>query len=476
MFDARTLVAFYLEKPNKNVLVHRYDASMFYVTMPELERFGKGQDPWQGKIASLKDYCVFYCRRSEAIVEAREDFLKKKRLFSKVDPSLCHSTPKFNSFLKKRGLWEEYMESFLDRYATVFADFFYENELTEIEAPQKDYDAIGKLLREYESHGFWKMFSDSVFFDAILGPSGGSQFVVMGNRGQTYGISFYRGITGYHAYELLFYEEINASELLTHSVGCLSQALSLYCDKAVDPAMKDEKPIYDGEPRYWSICINRSAMTKNYLGVALAKSLKAQLRTAIDVLKDFKTQQLPKDFGKMEANVYVMEFAGQYHFKVEPRDIDYDHPLRFISSSNYQDILPCYQAKKMKNRIYSFAIRPIPGGAFHDEEDPRFGFSSCLALICDDESGMVLAPVVAKHNNGAPFLENLANDAYPYVSGLFTPREILVNSELDFQIAEFLLHPFILAGAILSYVDQDLATDEAYEAMMDAMKENVAKA
>ena len=65
--------------------------------------------------------------------------------------------------------------------------------------------------------------------------------------------------------------------------------------------------------------------------------------------------------------------------------------------------------------------------------------------------------------DGQSLGKSLLRNAEQYLKGIPVPKRILVNSELDFHVADFLFVPMFLEGAEVVFVDQGLPTDDFYE-------------
>ena len=476
--DLTSIISTYLEHPNKHLFINRYDGSTIAVTESELAKAEKGFDPWNGKIAHMEDYFPYYYRRRDFIVDIRASFLKKHKLSKDIDASLVHSSPKFNAMIKKRGLWDQYVEYYIDENCATLADLLYCNEVEDIEASPSQYKAIGKLLKEYESYRFWEHFSDSNYFTVVNSPNKGSDFIVMGNGGSTYGISFYRGHQeGREGYCLLYHDSQYNDPDLTNTIGTLGCTVSFYCDQEKEEGFEYDVSPYDSDPRYWSISVMRGKMKRNYLGKTMARSIEYQLREAIQVLKGLLTQERPEHLPDYDADIVAIYGIHDYIYRIMPRDYDPQTPPLILDSYLYRHLEPDINPRKSSKAVLSFVFRAVPEGVFHEENEPRFAFHAYVGILCDEESGIIVAPIfVSSEDTKRPFIINLLNAAGGPLSNLASPKEVLVNSEFDYQMAEFLFAPMLREGTLLTFEDSLLAADDAYHSMAEELHKSPAKA
>lgn len=461
------IVSRYLEKPNLKLLINHNDGTVVPMTWKEYDQVFMGKNRFQDTIYGRRRDLALYCGPdNDRFADIRQRFLKKRRLYSKVNPSLVRSASRFNALVKDKGLWDEFVAFFIECEAADLSQFVMGNEFVEEEASKDEYQAIGNLLKEYEFYRFWNVYSDSVYFSSHDEELSGTGFVVLGHQGETFGIAFYNGAFGYHDYAGVYYCEEPMGPL-GHTIGTLGTTVSLYCDPKGKEIIDEDSPSPYGEERLSSITICKGRGTKNHLGKTTARAIIRGLRYAIDllnasikadVLSQYPFKQLALDF-KRTKNTFLYRLDPYYSIA----------ETRFLPGPYYPWNKVSFAASKKTKSIYSFCFRVMPDSMFPDKEEPTWLNGAYIALLCDETNGLVLSPALLE-SHGAPFIQRLAELGDERFAKIPTPKTIYVNSEFDAQIAEFLFAPYLKQGTKIELTDESLVCDDAYDSLCSFME------
>lgn len=454
----RKVISVYLNKPGRYLFFNVSTGETAYGTTADYEAFMDGEAYHDG----LGDWRCYEARSALFMKENRRLFLIKK----KVEPSggLLKSD-RFNAFLRKNGLWDEWVDFYLNENCVFLADFAFENELDEPEASKEDYEAVRALMEEYDGEEFFKSFSDAIFF-TVLGERSSSDFFVLGANEDTYGISLYRGSNSLEeVYSFLRNANGYGRE---HDLGLLTSFVGLYSQK------KEKKPLpYGANPfgkdeAFTSTSIHQGKRNINYLSESMGKALKRQLRTIIDGLRYLRKQKGRPEKDE-ECNVLLVQTMGGFTFKKIERTAERLDSVEFFLE--YELIAvdsPKYPLGKKTDTDYAFTFRYFPGGNFdYSDEDPRKGYVCFVGLMVDLKTGMLLRPIVFGMEDGQSFGKNLHREANASLKGMPVPRRIIVNDELDFHIADFLFANMYAKGADIVFKDMDLPTDGVYAELLE---------
>lgn len=460
--NVNVLISRYLEQPRLKLIINRTNGAIAALTWKEYDRafFGKNrfEDSQYGK---RRDLALYFGPNKDRFLDIRQRFLKKKRLFSKVNPALLRSTPRFNGFIKDRDLWDEYVGFYIECETADLSEFVLGHELTEEEASVEEYLSIGALLKEYESYRFWKAYSDGIYFSSYDEELSGSGFVVLGHNNETFGIAFYVGYFGYHDYAGIADCEEPVGPL-GHTIGTLGTTISLYCDPKGEEIIDEENPSPYGEERLSSIVMCKGRSMKNRLGTTTAKAVIRRLRYAIDLLKTFRNTSFKSRDSFEHLALEFKRSKNDFLYRLSPYyDIAEPH---FLHGPYYPWNKVSFVAGAKTKSAYSFCFRLMPAGLFPGEENPAWMDFAYIALLCDDASGMILVPAMLQDKD-APFIQRLTELADERFSNIPTPKTIYVNSEFDAHIAEFLFAPYLKQGSKIQLTDESLPTDEAYESL-----------
>ena len=448
MLKIKQILSALLEKHPRHLFFNTLTSELAYGTNADADAFENGElynDPdayWHMLPSYPKEYY--------------EDF---KIEFSKehgIDPS----TKSFKQTVKKKGLWEAWVDFVLEKDITRLADLEFTLDLKDEEALKEDYLEIRKLLEEYESKEFETRYSDLAFFAMKKGLHI-SDFFIMGNSKQTYGISFYRGeLSLSNVYSFL---DSLDSEEYRPELPALSSFISIYLNK--DSNTENEIPInpLGDDLRYSSISVNIGRRALNYFTKTMARCIKCQLREVIDALT-----ALDKKGGvdsNKPLNVMLSYREGKWISNVVTRTKAMLHSVdTYIEDLFIPYASPDITPSKTKGHDYAFTFRQLPNANFDiDENDPRLGFVGFVAFVVDCNLGIIVGAMTPQLESDEPLGVSLRYVAKKYLDGIPAAKNIYVNNLVDYYMADFLLSPILGAKSNIYFTEETLPTDDAFE-------------
>lgn len=462
--ELREVVEAYLRKPGKYLFYNVTTGEKVYGVFSDYDSFMYGESFHDGR----GDWRCFEARSAAFMQNAREGFLLSQGI--EADASSLKAAG-FASLLKKRGLFEAWVDFFLENNPFL-ADYAFVNELEEEEASKEDYRAIRLLMEEYDSHEFERFFSDSVFF-TVFRDSLYTSFSILGASHGTYGVSFYRGDDAADE----FYSFLRNAEGFgrERDVGMLLSIVTLYSERRSEERLTLPNSVnpYGEDGLYSSMCIHMGKRALNHLSKSMAGCLKTELRALIDGLSYLKKRRdRPKK--DEDCNVFLDFVGGRIKYsKVARTDKMLHAPAFFLETALIDVDSPTYETGKRQGGDFAFTFRYMPSGNFdYDDDDPRKGFVGFVGILCDVKTGVVLAPLLFAMEDGQSLGKSLLQTAEKYLKGIPVPKRILVNSELDFHVADFLFVPMFLEGAEVVFVDEGLPTDDAYADLCEFAEKN----
>ena len=484
MLEPREMVSLFLEKPSKYLFINRRGEGHFYATFNDWEDYEFGENPFLDRgISDASQWCCFDARSSSHMADIRG-----KVILAHPELDFPYAnigiTSKWNAFAKKNGLWDEYVEAFLDRHLFEIADFYFVNDLADKPAGKAQYRKLRKALEKYESYEFELEIADDHLF-TVISEYGHMSFVVLGNARGTYGISFYLGDDDSQQYcAIACGEEMNPDRdtFLTRTCGSLADTVALYLEKRPgEAAVAPEENPFGEDNRYSFLTVHNGKVTGLRLTSFMAESLIKRVEVAIKALKDY-LQDDPELDPPCPVNVSIFMHGKKTAIHSTDLDEEYFHDYGDTMGDCLLRSVPTprYPHRGKKDETWSFVFRLAPR-VFGDDEENIYKYQRYVGFVCDDRSGKVLHSLLVWINDETDFPTALRSAAEKEFADSIVPKTIYVNQYFDEAIANFVFAPLISAGSEIVLVDEELPSDEAScyfadKMMNDAWQDNLPKA
>lgn len=452
MIDIDELTRLIEKKPLPELIYSREKER--FLTLEELKKVDTSKDEY--------DLCYFL-NSSMCYGEARTNFrLKHQDIFPKAPSSYSHK--KWYDTIVANGLEEEWFYELRQSLASNVTNFSKHYGIQEIEAEQSLYDEIKEELIHFELKHYERKYSDLILF---LLPCR-YEFVTMmilGNAGQTFGVSFYPGeLFGNTNYRIQMQEDLMIDQ---HTLYCLSNMVSFYFEKGKKKSFEYTDNPYGKSNDYSSVYMTNGSLMNTFLPKSIAIRSLEYLKLANKRMPIFNQTESRKIVDDRYYEVSLLE------------DKSYIFPIELEDKTNI-DLLPeldevNFQVEKFKLTAkgkLDMTIRALPN-YFVDDRNPEkcvhFGF---LVLACDHKSGNVDVAEIGEAKDFILF-DELCYHLSQKLKTMTVPREICVNNFLDYAFFTAYFRPYIERGQMKVVPSiKRLLSDEAAESFIDMLEAN----
>lgn len=482
MLNYDALVDTFLTHPNDCVFVHRLHGSIYTIPASKL-KMGKPpiskrteysevlQNPWE--FACLLPFSPQF---RAAITKKFAEKFGFAEEFKNTKGSKARE-----ALIQKKGLWEQFRDLFEQALRNDIGIDLLENGVWEEEASPEQYQEIRALLEQYEAKHYEKEFSDHVVFyinDANM--RRGTAFVVLGNAGDTFGISFYLGERPLDGAYSLYAESITRDPICS---GTLGTVVSFYCEKQNSYPMSKGRYVnpYGDDHAYTSIVIHEGVSHECYLGKGVARFLKKALERAMKMLDTVLAKQrlMEKKDGAVTYILTPNKDGVSATIDAVERSENDEHNARIpLLYYAYRDGVPAPligNEEKAARGNYDLSLRLAPGGVMPFEgEDVRHSQLCYLLILADRQSRKILFCPIVSDRDGTGFCANLcAEFEKAYGADRPLPKKVYVNCAFDADIAELLFN----GRCQIVSTPKKTTCDDFYESMCREWElENLAKA
>lgn len=435
-----------LERRPLDTLVYSLDDERFLTTEETI-----GMD-----LSKNEDGFCYFCGAGTCYKRARSVFRDKHRdLFPKAPSS--YSYKKWFEMIEKENLEGEWFHELRQALAENVTEFVKLCGLREIEAPHHFYEDIRKELVILEKAHYEKRYCDMVLFHLRthyeIVP-----FTILGNAGDTFGISFYPSDDD--ATSFLRVQTNDILHIDQHTLSSLSNMLSFYFEK--ENAYGITNNPYGKDNRYTSLYMTNGSFMKMYLPKSVAIRALDFLKT-VNVMMSFFDKERGKEIIPDRFYDVYLDIEGK-KCMIFDKDIDEDaggNLFPEIDPDCFPDVRYAYSSKGE----WDITIRALPNYFYEKNAPKNCGHFGYVCLICDHKSGRILMNEIGEAANFRLF-DDIAMRMAMKLKGILIPKKLYVDTYFDYVFFQtFFGEDFFDKKVNIIPSATYLTTDDAYNEM-----------
>ncbi len=430
---------------------------------------------------------VFFSKEADAFIDEGEAFStyadavcfwdgdraygKAKRNFRErhmdLFPNIAskYSPKEWKEIIEKSGLKDEWIKELRLSVSFFATSFCCNRSIHERETDPSTYQKIREMLEKLEKAKFEERYSDKILFK-VKTPYSSFTMCVLGNAKKTYGLTFYPDDPeGWSFYLLANGDSLNMDMLEAHLT---LHAISFYYEKSKASYSLTNNP-YGKDNRY----------TSTYL--CYGSLMHSLLPGSVGIMALYYLEEVYRlllAFDKSEARAAIKSLDKYHEVKLKDNAFAVTY-IRDPFSKLSHDAFPpacskdCYydDLLTVNEGAFDATIRILDGFYTSDYDIDRAIHFSALAMICDHDTGKIIACVRGETGDFRPLHEVTYRLSEALKELPDIPKTIYVNGFFDELYYESFFCEYISKKKIkLKVTHKPLATDPAYEGLHEFLK------